>query len=58
MDSSANTLAAASFYIKVGQIGSTRADILPQQYLDALETLQVRYHWGREDQQPNDCLLA
>eukprot|EP00045_Choanoeca_perplexa_P011587 m.123642 g.123642 ORF g.123642 m.123642 type:complete len:556 (+) comp15683_c0_seq5:1276-2943(+) len=30
------------FYIKVGQIGSTRADFLPQQYLDALETLQNR----------------
>eukprot|EP00730_Choanoeca_flexa_P007045 TRINITY_DN12273_c0_g1_i1.p1 TRINITY_DN12273_c0_g1~~TRINITY_DN12273_c0_g1_i1.p1 ORF type:complete len:566 (+),score=133.06 TRINITY_DN12273_c0_g1_i1:99-1796(+) len=30
------------FYIKVGQIGSTRADILPQQYLDVLETLQDR----------------
>jgi hypothetical protein len=29
------------FYIKVGQMGATRADFVPQQYIDELETLQV-----------------
>lgn len=28
------------FYIKVGQMGATRADFVPQQFIDELETLQ------------------
>ena len=30
------------FYVKLGQIGSTRADFVPEEYLKRFETLQVR----------------
>jgi predicted unusual protein kinase regulating ubiquinone biosynthesis (AarF/ABC1/UbiB family) len=29
------------FYIKLGQMGATRADFLPKQYLNHLQTLLV-----------------
>lgn len=35
-------LAMKGFYVKVGQIGSTRADFMPKQYLRSLEKLQVQ----------------
>ncbi len=35
-------LTLRGFYIKIGQMGATRADFVPQQYLDELQTLQAR----------------
>ncbi len=39
--SKAIILSLRGFYIKIGQMGATRADFVPQQYIEQLETLQV-----------------